>query len=98
MGVIRLGVLDGLDIDAPVSHDRARAANRAGSHQVAPLELAAQAAERLLLDLADAFTRQRVALADLLEGLLGAVTEAQALAQDLRLHRRQRIEGLLELA
>jgi hypothetical protein len=53
--------------------------------------------ERLLLELADALARQVVLVADLLERELVLVVEAEAPAEDARLHGRQRVEQAPDL-
>src|SRR5260370_15646085 len=54
-------------------------------------------AQRLGLDLADALAGDREVLADLLEGVLAAVGEAEPEAQHLLFARRQRVEHLVRL-
>ena len=56
-----------------------------------------QLAQRLGLDLADAFARNVELLADLLEGMRLAVLKAEAHTQDLLLTRREGGEDILEL-
>src|SRR5688500_11519311 len=63
-------------------------------HQLAALELRAELAQGLLLQLTDALARERVVGADLLEGELGLAVQADALAEDVGLHRRQLLEHL----
>src|SRR5262245_42532373 len=53
--------------------------------------------ERLRLDLADALARHGEALADLLEGVLAAVADAEAHLDHLLFARRERLEHRLGL-
>src|SRR5207237_3285628 len=50
---------------------------------------AAQLAERLRLDLPDTLARDREALADLFEGVVGLLADAEAQTQDLLFARRE---------
>src|SRR5690242_17965299 len=54
----------------------------------------AQLPQRLRLDLADALARHRESRPDLLEGVVRALADAEAEAQDLLLARRERREDL----
>src|SRR5687767_8499762 len=60
-------------------------------------QLAADLAERLLLQLTDALAGQVVLVADLLERELLLVVEAKAPAQDARLHGRERRQETMDL-
>src|SRR6476619_7839535 len=56
-----------------------------------------QLAQRLGLDLPDAFAGDREALADLLEGVLAAIADAEAHLDDLLLAGRERLQHRLGL-
>src|SRR5262252_550362 len=58
---------------------------------------AAELSQRGGLDLADALARHAHAGADLFEGALGVVADAEAELQDLRLARRERVEDAVDL-
>src|SRR5262245_42413766 len=58
----------------------------------------AELAERLGLDLPDALPRHREALADLLEGVLALLADAEAQPEDLLLLGRERGQRPLDLA
>src|SRR5690606_2488405 len=83
-------------------NERAPAGPRTGRgpssvSEVSLLDLAADLGEGLLLQLADALARQVVLVTDLLERELVLVVEAEAPAQDARLHRRQGAQQAAEL-
>src|SRR5260370_1253727 len=65
--------------------------------EVAPAQRMAQLAERLGLDLPDALTGDREALADLFERVLALFADAEPEAEDLLLLRRQRRQRALDL-
>src|SRR5262245_26696662 len=65
--------------------------------EVPPAQRMAQLAQRLGLDLPNAFACYREPLADLFEGVLALFADAEAEPQDLFLLRRQRGERALDL-
>src|SRR5690606_960293 len=81
-------VANGQDQAGPAAHGP-EAASAARLQHLASTQLAADLEERLLLELTDPLSRQRVLLADLLERELLVVLEPEALAQDVGLDRAQ---------